>query len=74
MMICVVSAGGGSKRLFRKIRDKSSEFYPHINEIRKRGMAIMIVFVDIVGDSCCDVIAFGSCYCDCYYYVIYYLY
>ena len=34
------SAGGGSKRLFRKINDRSSEFYPNVNELRKEGSFI----------------------------------
>ena len=37
---CIVdpmSAGGGSKRLFRKVNDRSSEFYPTVNEIRNDG-------------------------------------
>lgn len=35
-----MSAGGGSKRLFRKIEDRSSEFYPAENELRKEGSYI----------------------------------
>ncbi len=31
------SAGGGSKRLFRKVGDKSSEFYPDVHCVRKDG-------------------------------------
>eukprot|EP00981_Chlorochromonas_danica_P011249 scaffold3825_cov179-Ochromonas_danica.AAC.6 len=38
-------AGGGSKRLFRKVDDRSSEFYPHINEIRRQGSYIYEEFV-----------------------------
>jgi inositol hexakisphosphate/diphosphoinositol-pentakisphosphate kinase len=35
-----MSAGGGSKRLFRKMNDRSSEFYPTINELRTEGSYI----------------------------------
>lgn len=35
-----MSAGGGSKRLFRKIDDRSSEFYPTINDLRTEGSYI----------------------------------
>eukprot|EP01031_Cornospumella_fuschlensis_P030025 gene30025-36263_t len=38
-------AGGGSKRLFRKIDDRSSEFYPNVNEIRREGSYIYEEFV-----------------------------
>jgi inositol-hexakisphosphate/diphosphoinositol-pentakisphosphate 1-kinase len=31
------SAGGGCKKLFRKIGNRSSEFYPDLNEIRRDG-------------------------------------
>lgn len=44
-----ISAGGGSKRLFRKIEDKSAEFYPHINEIRREGSYIYEEFVTTQG-------------------------
>jgi len=40
-----MSAGGGSKRLFRKVKDRSSEFYPHINEVRREGSFIYEEFV-----------------------------
>jgi inositol hexakisphosphate/diphosphoinositol-pentakisphosphate kinase len=40
-----MSAGGGSKRLFRKIDDRSSEFYPHENDLRKDGSFIYEEFV-----------------------------
>jgi inositol hexakisphosphate/diphosphoinositol-pentakisphosphate kinase len=39
------SAGGGSKRLFRKVEDRSSEFYPNENEIRREGSFIYESFV-----------------------------
>ena len=39
------SAGGGSKRLFRKVNDRSSEFYPNENELRKEGSYIYEEFV-----------------------------
>ena len=31
------TAGGGCKKLFRKIGNRSSEFYPNINEVRRDG-------------------------------------
>jgi inositol hexakisphosphate/diphosphoinositol-pentakisphosphate kinase len=40
-----VSAGGGSKRLFRKVNDRSSEFYPDISELRTEGSYIYEEFV-----------------------------
>jgi hypothetical protein len=44
-----MSAGGGSKRLFRKVKDRSSEFYPHINELRTEGSYIYEEFVHTQG-------------------------
>lgn len=32
--------GGGSRRLFRKIGNRSSRFYPHVNHLRKEGSYI----------------------------------
>lgn len=43
------SAGGGCKKLFRKIGDRSSEFYPDINEIRREGSYIYEEFVETQG-------------------------
>jgi inositol hexakisphosphate/diphosphoinositol-pentakisphosphate kinase len=40
-----MSAGGGSKRLFRKVDDRSSEFYPHVNDLRRTGSYIYEEFV-----------------------------
>lgn len=40
-----MSAGGGSKRLFRKVDDRSSEFYPQVNDLRKDGSFIYEEFV-----------------------------
>ena len=37
--------GGGSKRLFRKIGDKSSEFYPDVSTIRAEGSYIYEEFM-----------------------------
>jgi inositol-hexakisphosphate/diphosphoinositol-pentakisphosphate 1-kinase len=39
------SAGGGCKKLFRKIGNRSSEFYPDINEVRRDGSYIYEAFV-----------------------------
>ena len=39
------SAGGGSKRLFRKKKDRSSEFYPNHNELRTEGSYIYEEFM-----------------------------
>ncbi|CAM9730098.1 unnamed protein product [Pylaiella littoralis] len=44
-----MSAGGGSKRLFRKIGDRSSEFYPNANEIRREGSFVYESFVETQG-------------------------
>jgi inositol hexakisphosphate/diphosphoinositol-pentakisphosphate kinase len=43
------SAGGGCKKLFRKIGDRSSEFYPHINEVRRDGSFIYEEYVETQG-------------------------
>ena len=43
------SAGGGSKRLFRKVGDKSSEFYPDSNEVRRTGSYIYEEFLETQG-------------------------
>jgi len=40
-----MSAGGGSKRLFRKVNDRSSEFYSTCNEIRRDGSYIYEEFL-----------------------------
>ena len=40
-----MSAGGGSKRLFRKVDDRSSEFYPRMHEVRREGSFIYEEFV-----------------------------
>jgi inositol hexakisphosphate/diphosphoinositol-pentakisphosphate kinase len=40
-----ISAGGGSKRLFRKVSDRSSTFYPDVNELRKTGSYIYEEFL-----------------------------
>jgi inositol-hexakisphosphate/diphosphoinositol-pentakisphosphate 1-kinase len=44
-----MSAGGGSKRLFRKVDDRSSEFYPRVNELRKQGSYIYEEFLNTQG-------------------------
>jgi inositol hexakisphosphate/diphosphoinositol-pentakisphosphate kinase len=43
------SAGGGCKKLFRKIGNRSSEFYPDINEVRREGSYIYEEFVETQG-------------------------
>jgi hypothetical protein len=43
------SAGGGCKKLFRKVGDRSSEFYPEINEIRRDGSYIYETFMETQG-------------------------
>jgi inositol hexakisphosphate/diphosphoinositol-pentakisphosphate kinase len=44
------SAGGGCKKLFRKIGNRSSEFYPNINEVRRdHGSYIYEEFVETQG-------------------------
>jgi inositol hexakisphosphate/diphosphoinositol-pentakisphosphate kinase len=44
-----MAAGGGSKRLFRKIGDLSSKFYPHESEVRKEGSFIYEEFLSTQG-------------------------
>jgi inositol-hexakisphosphate/diphosphoinositol-pentakisphosphate 1-kinase len=44
-----MSAGGGSKRLFRKVGDRSSEFYPKVNDIRREGSFVYEEFVNTQG-------------------------
>lgn len=43
------SAGGGCKKLFRKIGNRSSEFYPDIKEVRKDDSYIYEEFVETQG-------------------------
>mmetsp|Transcript_56610 Transcript_56610/g.120192 ORF Transcript_56610/g.120192 Transcript_56610/m.120192 type:complete len:1719 (+) Transcript_56610:117-5273(+) len=43
------SAGGGCKKLFRKVQDRSSEFYPEINDIRRDGSYIYEEFIETQG-------------------------
>mmetsp|Transcript_19998 Transcript_19998/g.30056 ORF Transcript_19998/g.30056 Transcript_19998/m.30056 type:complete len:1132 (-) Transcript_19998:526-3921(-) len=43
------SAGGGCKKLFRKIGNRSSEFYPDINQVRRDGSYIYEEFVETQG-------------------------
>ena len=40
-----MSTGGGSKRLFRKVNNRSSEFYPCCHEIRREGSYIYEEFL-----------------------------
>jgi hypothetical protein len=43
------SAGGGCKKLFRKIGNRSSDFCPEINEVRRDGSYIYEEFVETQG-------------------------
>ncbi|KAL7555182.1 hypothetical protein ACHAWF_018982 [Thalassiosira exigua] len=43
------SAGGGCKKLFRKVGDRSSEFYPEINDVRRDGSYIYEEFIETQG-------------------------
>ena len=43
------AAGGGCKKLFRKIGNRSSEFYPNIHEVRREGSYIYEEFVETQG-------------------------
>ena len=43
------SAGGGCKKLFRKIGNRSSEFYPDIHNVRRDGSYIYEEFVETQG-------------------------
>ncbi|KAI9906304.1 hypothetical protein PsorP6_016540 [Peronosclerospora sorghi] len=50
--VCIyypTSAGGGSKRLFRKVGDRSSEFYPDVNHVRRDGSYIYEEFLNTQG-------------------------
>lgn len=55
------SAGGGSKRLFRKVGDRSSEFYPDVNHIRRDGSYIYEEFLNTQGTDV-KVYTVGSSY------------
>ena len=44
-----MSAGGGSKRLYRKVGDRSSTFYPNENDLRREGSYIYEEFVNTQG-------------------------
>ena len=43
------SSGGGSKRLFRKVRDRSSKFFPTISTVRRDGSFIYEDFISTDG-------------------------
>ncbi|KAG3034017.1 Inositol hexakisphosphate and diphosphoinositol-pentakisphosphate kinase [Phytophthora cactorum] len=55
------SAGGGSKRLFRKVGDRSSEFYPDVNHVRRDGSYIYEEFLNTQGTDV-KVYTVGSSY------------
>ena len=42
------SSGGGSKRLFRKVKDRSSKFVPGVSTVRRSGAFIYVVFIGCV--------------------------
>jgi inositol hexakisphosphate/diphosphoinositol-pentakisphosphate kinase len=44
-----MSAGGGSKRLFRKVQNRSSDFFADVNEVRRDGSYIYEEFVETQG-------------------------
>ena len=43
------SSGGGSKRLFRKVRDRSSKFFPSVSTVRRDGSFIYEDFITTDG-------------------------
>jgi hypothetical protein len=47
--LVLTGAGGGCKKLFRKVGNRSSEFYPDINEVRQDGSYIYEAFVETQG-------------------------
>ncbi|KJE96389.1 histidine acid phosphatase domain containing 2A [Capsaspora owczarzaki ATCC 30864] len=50
--ICIYyprNAGGGSQRLFRKVGDRSSQFYPDVNTVRRNGSYIYEDFLATEG-------------------------
>ncbi|CAI5741413.1 unnamed protein product [Hyaloperonospora brassicae] len=55
------SAGGGSKRLFRKVGDRSSEFYPDVNHVRRDSSYIYEEFLNTQGTDV-KVYTVGSSY------------
>ncbi|CAH0517919.1 unnamed protein product [Peronospora belbahrii] len=56
-----MSAGGGSKRLFRKVGDRSSEFYPDVSHVRRDGSYIYEEFLNTQGTDV-KVYTVGSSY------------
>uniref|UniRef100_A0A7S1UJP9 Inositol hexakisphosphate and diphosphoinositol-pentakisphosphate kinase n=1 Tax=Phaeomonas parva TaxID=124430 RepID=A0A7S1UJP9_9STRA len=44
-----VSKGGGCKKLFRKIGDRSSDFSPEVNDVRRQGSYIYEEFLETQG-------------------------
>lgn len=44
------SQGGGCRKLFRKVKNKSSEFFKHLNKIRRKGSFCYEQFVEAVKD------------------------
>lgn len=43
------NAGGGCKKLFRKVKDRSSEFYPDLHQVRRDGVYVYEEFLSTFG-------------------------